>query len=729
MNTRQAHVNRPLPIAMLLFWLAALPAMGAEVHVSPTGDDGNPGTAQSPVRTLRRARQLVREMPARGREPITVRLAEGTYYLEAPLALTPRDSGSESAPITWEGRDRRTVISGGVPLSGLSWQPYRGGIFRAEVPKQEIAHLESFDRLLAGGKLQAPARYPNFDEQAQHFNGTAADAISPERVARWSDPAGAYLFAMHRSMWGDMSFWITGKDDRGGLAMKGGWQNNRPTPPHDRYRYVENVLEELDAPGEWFYDEKTGTLYYYPPQGVELTATDLVAAGLRHLIEVRGSKDEPVTDVHFRNVTFSHTQRTFMDTREPLLRSDWCFYRGAALVFEGTERCGIGDCDLVDLGGNAVLFSDYNRHGEVSGCLIREIGASGVCFVGDPQAVRSPAFNYKQVYRLDELDRTPGPKTEDYPADCRVHDCLITRTGRVEKQTAPVQISMSARIHVTHCSIYDVPRAGINISEGTWGGHLIDFCDVFDTVKETGDHGSFNSWGRDRFWHVEGLDADRLGRDEFAEMPLWDARQTTVIRNSRWRCDHGWDIDLDDGSTNYHIRNNLCLHGGIKNREGFYRVVENNVMVDNTFHPHVWYRHSGDVFRRNIVFTPYRPTRVPKPWGKQIDHNLLVRPGQSEPLPATELQEASGRDAHSIAADPLFVDAAEGDYRVRDGSPALELGFENFPMDRFGVESARLRAIARTPRLPGIVEQVPEGRLQESVAPTIIVDSTGLTAR
>ena len=25
-----------------------------------------------------------------------------------------------------------------------------------------------------------------------------------------------------------------------------------------------------------------------------------------------------------------------------------------------------------------------------------------------------------------------------------------------------------------------------------------------------------------------------------------------MLRNNRWRCDHGWDIDLDDGSTNYH---------------------------------------------------------------------------------------------------------------------------------------------------------------------------------
>ncbi len=62
-----------------------------------------------------------------------------------------------------------------------------------------------------------------------------------------------------------------------------------------------------------------------------------------------------------------------------------------------------------------------------------------------------------------------------------------------------------------------------------------------------------------------------------------------MLRNNRWRCDHGWDIDLDDGASNYELRNNLCLNGGIKNREGFGRVVDNNVITASGFHPHVWY--------------------------------------------------------------------------------------------------------------------------------------------
>jgi hypothetical protein len=40
-----------------------------------------------------------------------------------------------------------------------------------------------------------------------------------------------------------------------------------PNRPNDRY-YFQNLLEELDAPGEWYLDKKTWTLYFWPPSNV-----------------------------------------------------------------------------------------------------------------------------------------------------------------------------------------------------------------------------------------------------------------------------------------------------------------------------------------------------------------------------------------------------------------------------------------------------------------------------
>jgi hypothetical protein len=87
-----------------------------------------------------------------------------------------------------------------------------------------------------------------------------------------------------------------------------------------------------------------------------------------------------------------------------------------------------------------------------------------------------------------------------------------------------------------------------------------------------------------------------------------------------------------------------------------------------------------------------------------MDYNLMHSPGAAA-APAVELQRQSGRDAHSLVADAQFVDAAKADYRVNAGSPALALGFRNFPMDQFGVETPELKALARVPRLPA-----PDGR-------------------
>lgn len=681
-------------ILLALMAVVAQALRAGTFFVSPTGNDANPGTQAKPFATLLRAQEAVRE--AKGSAPMTVWLRGGTYYLAKTLEFTAEDSGTPNAPVTWQAwTDEQPVISGGIKLA-LKWEAFRNGILKARVPAGFTT-----DQLFVNGERQILARYPNFDPTVRILNGYAKDAFSPERAARWADPRGGFIHAMHLHEWGDFHYLITGKDAEGRLAYEGGWQNNRRMGMHAEYRFVENIFEELDAPGEWFLDAKTSTLYCQPPAGLDLAAAIVEGVRLRHLIEINGTEANPVEFISLRGLTFRHATRTFMDNKEPLLRSDWTTYRGGAVLFNGAEDCTLEDCFLDQLGGNAVFVNNYNRRITIRRCEIAKAGANGVAFVGDPQAVRNPLFEYNHVQDLAKLDRTPGPKTRNYPADCRVEDGLIYLTGRVEKQTAAVQIAMAQDIAVRHCSIYDMPRAGINIGDGCWGGHVIEFCDVFDTVKETGDHGSFNSWGRDRYWRPS-IEEVNAWVKASPELPLLDTVKPVILRNNRWRCDHGWDIDLDDGSSNYEIRYNLCLNGGLKNREGFHRVVENNVIVNNSFHPHVWYADSQDVFRHNIVFGPYQPIRVNPPWGKECDFNLMHQAGADGERPATKLQEQSGRDEHSIVADALFVNPAGGDYRVSERSPALRLGFKNFPMDQFGVQSPKLKARARTPELPAL---------------------------
>jgi len=666
-----------------------------EVYVSPLGADTNPGTKNQPLASLAAARDVAQRVA--GKEPVTVHVADGVYYLPETLVFASVDSGSVACPVIYRAENEGgAVLSGGSKLD-LTWELHGTGIFQAKTP----AGME-IDQLFINGKNQRMARYPNYDpeKKAEPYQGYSADAFSRDRAANWADPAGGYIHAMHRSGWGGYHYRITGKDADGEVTYEGGWQNNRQMGMHKNHRMVENILEELDAPGEWFHDESTSTLYYMPEAGVDLATATVEVVRLRHLVEFQGSMDAPVKHITFQGFTVRHAARTFMDCKEPLLRSDWAIYRGGSFMLTGTEDVSILDCEFDQVGGNAVFVNNYNRRTIVRGCHIHDTGASGVCFVGDPDAVRDPLFEYGQKNDLSKIDCTPGPKTDNYPAQGTVEDCLIHGIGRVERQPAGVQIEMASEITVRDCSIYDCARAGINIGDGAWGGHLIERCDVFETVLETHDHGSFNSWGRDRYWRSDHLTASQKAVDAEPNLPFLDATKTTIIRNSRWRCDHGWDIDLDDGSSNYDIYNNLMLNKGLKLREGFRRHAWNNVMPFGNLHPHVWFQRSKDQVYASIMAKGHHPARMNEPYVDEtmVDRNLFASQDQSILKRSARL----GWDGNSILGDPMFVDPANGDFRVKEGSPALALGFDNFPMDQFGVKKPSLRTIAATPEIPAL---------------------------
>lgn len=671
-------------VLLLLMLQGLLQAAVAQtkIFVATTGNDRSTGTLQAPFRTLQKALSAA----AAGKGTATILLRSGTYYLQETVIIDAATSSAASLTITGYNHEPVT-ISAGRPLQ-LRWEPYRDGIYKAAVPAGLV-----FEQLYVDNRLQVLARYPNYDSTARVFHGTSADAISKEKVRQWKDPAGGYVHALHAHEWGGFHYRISGLKPDGSLELDGGWQNNRPAPMHPQYRFVENIFEELDAPGEWFLDRSKNELYYYPAKDLRLPEASIVVAALKNSIVLKGTAGKPLRHVRLEGLNFLHNERSFMETREPLVRSDWTIYRGGAVLMDGTENCVIKNCNFTGIGGNAIMVSNYNKQDTISGCHISWIGANAVSFIGDPKALRSPSFRYEDYVPYAQLNRTPGPLSRNYPQQCVVTDNLLHDLGQIEKQATGVQIEMAAAITVSYNSIYNTPRAGLNIGDGAFGGHLLEHNDVFNTVLETGDHGAFNSWGRDRYWAANRRYMDSIVA-LYPELILLDARAQTVIRNNRFRCDHGWDIDLDDGSSNYHIYNNVCLNGGIKLREGFYRVVENNIMVNNSFHPHVWFRNSGDVFRHNIVMKKYFPIQI-KYWGLAVDSNLFPD------ATALQLAQSNGTDRHSRFGEPLFRNAAQGNYTVVPGSPALKIGFVNFSMD-FGVRRPALKKLAQQPSIPAI---------------------------
>lgn len=62
------------------------------------------------------------------------------------------------------------------------------------------------------------------------------------------------------------------------------------------------------------------------------------------------------------------------------------------------------------------------------------------------------------------------------------------------------------------------------------------------------------------------------------------------------------------------------------------------------------------------------------------------------PMDEWESWQAPGVDQHSLVADPLFVNVARDDYRLKKNSPAFKLGFQPIPVEKTGPYKSPLRA-------------------------------------
>lgn len=680
---RFEYIVRYSVFLLILFCLSAQAAT-AELYVAIDGNDDGPGTLAAPLRTLNKAQAQVRKLLLDASGPIHVRVRGGTYYLSSPLTFGPSDSGSPTAPVTYSAYEgEKVVISGGSKVTS-EWSIHAGNIMKTNIGSGKDADL-----LFLDGKQQIMARYPNFDPSKVYLDGYASDAISPERAARWANCSTGYIRALHNAMWGGNDYKITGKDANNNVQYTWVGDNNRGGGMHGAYRMVENIFEELDAQGEWFYDQSSGDLYFYPPSGTRLSNSTVELACLEELIRVVGSSSDKVRRLAFSGFHFTCAKRTLFSRKyEGLLRGDWAIARAATIYIQDAENIAVKNCTFDQVGGNGIFISGYNRDHLIDNNVFIDTGAACVQVVGLMSACRYPSTWSNHL--TDIADTTAGPLTDEYPERIVIRNNYMFNMGRFEKQSAGVNISMSQSVLVQHNTIHRSPRSGININDGTFGGHTIEYNDVFDCVRESGDHGPFNSWGRDRFWSYRGYDTN--GNNGAAKHPYrqFDAWKTTVIRNNRFHYSsvHEWGIDLDDGSSNYEIYNNLCLNTGFKLREGFDRHVYNNIIVNERANIHCTYEKASNKLERNVIINvepiafANSSTRREIRGQSHFDYNIFWNDGDAVRLP--EDWNSSGFDTHSMIVDPMFRNPAANDYTVTNAAVLEQTGFVNFPMDQFG---------------------------------------------
>lgn len=664
--------------------------------------------------TILAAQQAVKVAIRNGlSEAITVHIERNCYFLSEPIVFTNEDSGTADFPITYKG-ELGTEITGALPIVGSNFESCTD---RAFVYVTKLEPNLRIDGLVINGISQVLARYPNYVKGAVPLGTATSEADIKQRAIGYKNPIGGYIRALHKNRWGGNSYIITGKSANSPLGLLVKWvgDNNRGSEYDPDAILVENVFEELDAPNEWFYDNKSGLLYVYPDPEIDLNHATIEAVVTSCLFNFCGTADSPVHHIALENLIFKDTKRTMFSVDEaykqyvPLMRGDWAVVRQGAITLENAEDISLVSSNYLRIGGNCIFANGYNKNIYIERNKFLDTGSSCIQIAGFPMAVFNPSFwehdhylnNPKYPIHLTDIKNPDkiGPKTEDYPRDILISQNEMCGIGVFEKQSSGINLSVCSHVKIVHNTIHNSARSCINVNDGTFGGHEIAWNDVFDSQRETTDHGPFNSWGRDRFWTVPKYNAYGLYGELIRPFALLDAVNPTEIHHNRFHhsalAEHTWGIDLDDGSSNYNIHHNLCLGLGVKLREGFDRKVFNNIIIDGQLQIHCTYQKAQDNISRNLIVHP-------SPWGfagqtggdetrieqgkYQVENNWYFYPNAPVKLP--DFFEKLKLDSDSkTTIDPQFKDIASNDYTVTNAEICNEIGFENFPMDEFGCKN------------------------------------------
>jgi parallel beta-helix repeat protein len=664
------------------------------IYVSPDGDDSNAGTKGKPFRTIQKAldESAVSKVG-------TILLRGGSYQMDKPIVIRPEHSGT-AAGLTISAEDNaKAVISGGKELTG--WEKQINGRWVTEIPEVKSGNWK-FRQLFVNGEPRQRARKPNtgflrvkgmpdgtpgttgWNSPSHRFEFSAGD-INP----RWKNLKDVEVVVYH--FWIDSHFPVQSVDEKTNVVTftKQTYAALSDNFSENGARYiVENVFEELDAPGEWYLDRKTGKCYYYPFPGEEPGKAQIFAPLAEQLIRFEG---DPITQKMVKNISFHNLE--FCYTNWELPSDDPNLGQGssgvaAAITLKGAQNCSFTHCKFANLGTWAVELTEGCSGNTFSNNEIDHVAAGGFHISGG------------------KYDKHPLLRTSNN----RITDNHIHNYGEVYPSAVGVLAEHTEGNLISHNHIHHGYYTGISVG-CEWGYQRSISRDNIIEYNHIHDIG-------------QGLMSDMGGIYTLGVSP------GTVIRNNLIHDvdahDYGgWGIYMDEGSTHILIENNVVYNTRFASLNIHYSkeaTVRNNIFALGRleqlsrersdphksvyFEQNIIYWKEGVLLNKNWEDKPYQfyfRANVPPNWREvnetfDMDYNLWFNPGKKlEEVDFNgktwEKWNAMGKDIHSLYADPLFIDAEHFDFRLKENSPAFQLGFKNIdtstvgPRGKTGTES------------------------------------------
>lgn len=474
-------------------------AADSAVFVSPDGDDNNSGTQSQPVRTLDRARDLVRGLSQNMTGDITVWLAEGTYRLPAPLTLEAQDSGTGGHNVIYAAMaGQQPVISGGEQVSGWKLVDAQKNLWSAPAPNG----LTNTRQLYVNGVRADRTRGRLPVKLTETKTGYIA---SDATMAAWRNPTDIeFVYTGGNAVWSEKS-WGLGPwtEPRCPVASIEGttitmaepcWDNSTKRvmmPPDSGFNraanlvgpasigkqpeYVENAYELLGTPGQWYFDRKAGIIYYTPRPGEDLTTADVEVPVLEKLISAGGTESDPVHNLVFKGIQFSYAtwlypcsdegfseiQANYMVTgpdgyseqglddlvpngKQPF--GAWTKTPGN-ITLRFDHQIQFLDDAFVHLGGAGLELAHGSQEDTVKGCVFTDISANGIELGG----VDLPEANAAQVTRDNQI------------LDNHIYNVAVEFHGGIG-----IDVGYAQNTLIAHNQLDHLPYTGISMGWGGW---------------------------------------------------------------------------------------------------------------------------------------------------------------------------------------------------------------------------------------------------------------------